>query len=140
MKTGVVANESPSSLLLRPPGWVNDLHHEVTGYISLSLSLLTWFPYIGRVLNIGGWSSLPGAEASGALGIVPVGLHVTLYPICQTSAQSSLVLLVISVPSLHPTLPYSPSDSSVPAPLPSLLHARRYLLDIQNGLLPPSPG
>ena len=31
------------------------------------------------MLNVGGWNSLPGAEARGALGTVPSGLHATLY-------------------------------------------------------------
>ena len=88
-----------------------------------ALSLLTCPPCIASVLNIRGWCSLPRAEASRALGTVPIGLCATLYPIRQTSVQLSLVILVMSVPSLHPSLPYSPSpspsDSSVPISPPS---------------------
>ena len=82
------------------------------------LFLLTWPPCIAGILNIGGWISLPGAEDSGTLGTVHIGLCSTLYPIRQTSVLSSLVLPVISVPSLHTSLPYSPSSyySSIPVP------------------------
>ena len=52
---------------------------------SVYLYLLSWPPCITSVLNIGGWSSLPGAEASIALGNVLIGLHATLYTIRQTS-------------------------------------------------------
>ena len=74
-------------------------------------SLLIWPACIASVLNIGGWGSLPGEEASGSLGKVPIGLHAILYPMHHTSVRLSLVLLVISVPFLHPSLPYSPSPS-----------------------------
>ena len=69
------------------------------------ISLLTWPPCIASVLHIRDWSSLPGAEASDALGTIPIGLCDTLSPISHTYVQSSLVLLFISVPSFHTYLP-----------------------------------
>ena len=45
------------------------------GYIlnlsACNISILTWPLYINSVINIGGWNSLPIAEARGALGSVP---------------------------------------------------------------------
>ena len=49
------------------------------GKLYLSLSLLTWPPWISRFLNIGGWNSLPWLESRGASGTVPSGLRATLY-------------------------------------------------------------
>ena len=92
------------------------------------LSLLTWPSCITSVLNIMGWSYLPIAEASVALCTIPIGLRATLSPIRHTSVRSSLIILAISVPSLHPYLPYSPSPpppiitSLSPPPPPQLLH------------------
>ena len=81
------------------------------------------------MLNIGGWSSVPGEETSGVLGTVLIGLHAALYPTCQSFVRSPLVLLVISVPYLHhslyyypstsPTTSTSPYNSSPPPPPPS---------------------
>ena len=45
----------------------------------LSLSIITWTPCIDSILNIGGCSSLPEAEARGTLGTLPSELHAILY-------------------------------------------------------------
>ena len=66
----------------------------------------------------GGGGPLPRVEASGTLVTIPIGLRVILYPRCQISFRSSLVLLVISVPSLHPYLPKSTSPYPSPSPSP----------------------
>ena len=55
----------------------------VQGYISLSL--LTWNPCIAGVINIRGYNYLPGSEARGTLGNVPIGLRATLCLIRQIS-------------------------------------------------------
>ena len=89
------------------------------------LYLLTWHTFVAIVLNIGGWVSLPGVEARGALGTVPIGLRATLCLIRKISVWSSLVLLVISV-YLPPSFPIqlSLSFSFLPPPPPPLiLHA-----------------
>ena len=54
-------------------------------YIVRILSLLKWPPCISSMLNLWGWGSLPGAEASGPLGTAPIALRATLYLIRQIS-------------------------------------------------------
>ena len=113
--------EADFSLIRRkntPPALVFD------GFISWgnlpcksSLSLLTWTPCINSMLNIGGWNSLPGAEARCALGTVPIGLSAILCIIGHISVWLSVVLLVISV-SLTPSLP---------PPFPIILSLSLYL-------------
>ena len=51
--------------------------------LSLSLNLASMYRYSAQYR--GGWSSLPGAEANGTLGTVPIGLYATLYTIRHTS-------------------------------------------------------
>ena len=50
-----------------------------TKYVHSVLSLLTWPPCISRMLNVGGWNSLPGIDARGALVTIHIWLHPTLY-------------------------------------------------------------
>ena len=69
-----------------------------------SLSLVNWNSCIASMLNIGGWSYLPGAEASGALVTVLIGLRATICLIRHISIIFFLVLLLISV-SLPPSFP-----------------------------------
>ena len=76
--------------------------HLYKGSYKDSLYLLNWPPCIAIMLNIGVSSYLPRAEASGVLGIVPIGLRDTLYIIRHTSVETSLVLI-----SYHPHPPPS---------------------------------
>ena len=82
-------------------------HHTITLF---SFSLLTWNSYISLMLNMGGWGPLPISEASGALGSVPSELRATIYiynlPDLHRNVSSSSI---ISLPILHPPLPYSHS-------------------------------
>ena len=101
--------------------WEKQIH--VSGFY---LSLLTWPTYIASVLNIGQWSSLPGAEASSVLCTVPIRLRATLYPIRQTSIGSYLFLLSYHSPPFilpYPTLPLPPILPSLYLPSPPLLRA-----------------
>ena len=84
-------------------------------YVQSVILFLTWPPWIPSVPNIGGWYSLPGAEARGALGTVPSGLRATLI----TSLPNPR--LIFSGSYIHSSLPYhnlSPYDSSNPVPTP----------------------
>ena len=73
------------------------------------------------MLNIGGWSSLPGAEDSGTLDTVPSGLHATLYLSSARPLLKSLWFFynIIPPPSTTPTLPYYPSTYDYYLPPPS---------------------
>ena len=84
---------------------------------ALSLSLLNWPPLISSVPNIRGWNYLPGAEARGSLGPVPIGLCATLINSPSNislifSGYSSHLILppsVLSYPTISlPLIPVSP--------------------------------
>ena len=93
-----------------------------------TLSLLIWPLFIASPLNIGGWSYLPGAEARGTLGTVPIGLGATLYPlsdIClivsSSTSHFSLSISILSYPTLHfsliTTFPFTSRSPLLHAPL-----------------------
>ena len=115
----------------------------ITKILSLFLSLLTWPSCISSMLNIGGWSSLPGTEASVALGTVLSGLCATLYlpPARSPSKNMWFFRHIIPSPSSTPNLislslrlqfyPPPPLCCCIPLPYPQ---------DIHGGLLLPLPG
>ena len=74
-------------------------------------SLLTWPPWISSAPNNGGYNYLPGAEARGALGTVPIGLCATLIyspsNICLifSGSSSNLILSPSALPYPTPSIP-----------------------------------
>ena len=107
------------------------------------ISILTWPPWISSMTNIRGWNSLPGAEARGALGTIPIGLRATLI----TSPSNLCLLWFGPYTHLLSLLLYFhiPLYLSLQFICPRLLPHRRccmprsYTSDIQIRLLPPSP-
>ena len=57
------------------------------------------------MLNVGGWSYLPGAEARGALDTVPIGFCATLYLHPDRLTPKRLWFFYHINPPLHTSLP-----------------------------------
>ena len=94
-KNNVRLENDVINMTTRKNPYSNSGLYPTTIRVAKSFYILTWHLRIANVLNVRGWNSLPGVEARGVLGTIPIGLHATLFLISHISVCSSMVLLVI---------------------------------------------